>query len=348
MDKIKIYRYKYFFPESLQKLAYGGIIPNIKKNPLLLFQVPFFVFFQLVSMTKIISKEKIDVIHSHWIIPQGFCGAIIKKIHKKKHLMTIHAGGIFALKKLPFKRAVANFIVKNCDAITVVSSLNKKVLLEIISPNLRKNTEEKIKILPMGVSVKGFKKKSEEDKKELNILFIGRLAEKKGVKYLLDAMPKVFAEKPMTRLFIAGDGPLKEKLEKQVKELKITENVVFEGYVSGKNKLNAFSKADLVVVPSIIDKLGDQEGMPVTVLEGFASGSPVIASNVGGIADVIDNGINGFLVEQKNSNQIAEKILLLINSPNLRRKLRINALNTIKKYDWKEIGKKYYSLITSL
>ena len=169
-------------------------------------QVPLLVLSELFYAFKIIRKEKIDVIHSHWIIPSGFVGAILSTILRKRHVLTIHAAGLFALEKLPLKKKIANFIVKRCDRITVVSGYIHERLLNLIQSKRLNDIKNKTEIISMGVNTAIFNPNT--DKNELKIkhninsenvlLFIGRLAGKKGLPYLIKAMPEILAESPNT------------------------------------------------------------------------------------------------------------------------------------------------------
>jgi len=349
---LDIQRFRYFL-EKYQKLVYGGILPNIKKNPFLVFQAPFLIFFEILTIRKLIKKKKIDAIHSHWILPQGFCGAFIKRFIDKevKHIITVHAGGVLALKKIPFKRIIADFIIKNTDAITCVSTYMKNELLNTVSPDLRSELIKKTKIIPMGVYIGSFRinknknylrKKYKVDAK-WSILFIGRLAEKKGVKYLLETIRNL--KNIDVELLIAGDGPLRQDLESLTKNYNLEEKVKFLGYASKDMKLELFSVADIIVIPSIITKSGDTEGFPVVMLESFASKKPLIITNVGGVSDALKNNVNGILIKQKNVKQIENAIRKIVNNPKFSRKISKKAYETAKKYDWKIIGKRYSEII---
>ncbi len=357
MDGMKVYRFPYFWPAKYQRLCYeGGILPNLKRSNLAKLQVPLLFLSELFYAFKIIRKEKIDIIHSHWIIPSGLVGAICKRILREKHILTIHAAGLFGLKKFPFKMKIVDFIIKHCDRITVVSSYIYRKLIDLIQPKFDNNIKTKIVILPMGVNTTLFRPKVNKNKLKIKyniksknvLLFIGRLAEKKGLSYLIQAMPKIVSKSPNTALIICGDGPLRKESEELVKKMDLDKFVRFTGYVTGQKKIDYFSLSDILVVPSIVTQSGDTEGLPVVILEGLAAGKAVVASNVSGIKDVIKYGYNGFLVMQKNSAAIAEKVLELINNKELMRSISRNASVTSKKYDWGVIGKKYVAIIKSV
>jgi glycosyltransferase involved in cell wall biosynthesis len=354
MAGLMIHRFPYFYPFKYQKIyRAGGIAYNLKNSHLAKLQVPLFFLSELLYAIKIIKKEKIDVIHSHWLVPQGLVGAICKQIFKIPHLSTIHAADVFGLERLPFKRKFANLIAKNSDEIIVVSSYISERLLGLISPELKKDIEKKMTILPMGVDAQQFQ--NTNDKLELlseykinsefNLLFLGRLSEKKGISYLIKAMPQIVSQIKDVNLILCGAGHLRKELEQLLKKMSLEKYVRFTGFVSNEEKIDYLSLADVLIVPSIVIQSGETEGLPVVILEGLAAGKPIIASDVSGVKDVIKNGYNGFLVEQKNSDQIADKVLELLDNRELRAEFSKNALKTAKNYDWEVIGRKYEKII---
>lgn len=352
MDEMKIYRFPYFYPYKYQTLAYGGgILPSIKRSHLAKIQIPLLFLSELYYAFKIIEKEKIDIIHSHWIIPSGFIGGICKKILMKRHILSEHAAGLAALEKLPFKNGIANFIFENSDNITVVSSYIKERLINEI--NLNKNgIKNNIEIIPMGVDTTIFNlniNKNELKEKygirtENVLIFIGRIAEKKGLSYLIDAMPKIISKNSDIMLLACGDGPLRKECEKLVERLNLEKFVRFTGFITNTEKVEYLSLSDILIVPSVVAQSGDTEGLPVVLLEGLASGKPVIASNVGGMNDAIKED-NGILIEQKSSEQIAEKVLELIDDKELMKNFGNHALMTSKNYDWEVIKSKFHDII---
>lgn len=353
IDGLKIYRFPYFLPFNLQKIAYdGGILDNLKNSFLAKLQVPFFLLSDFIFMSIVVVKEHIDVIHSHWILSQGFIASLVRSITRRKHINTMHAGDLALLEKIPFRKIVVRFILANTDNFTVVSKHGLSRFLHLL-PN--DNLTHKIEIIPMGINTKLFlphqpksalKKKYKIKEKNI-ILFIGRLAEKKGVKYVIEALPQIILKMPDTKLIIAGEGPEKENLKRLAMELGVITNVEFRGFVRGIEKINLLQLSDLLIVPSIETKIGDSEGLPVVILEGLASGTVVVSSDIGGIADVIKDNFNGLLFEQKNHEQLIKKVLFQLRQENKINKFRANVEKTIKYYDWSNIGKRYADLLLS-
>ena len=171
---------------------------------------------------------------------------------------------------------------------------------------------------------------------------MGRLAEKKGVNYLIESMPIVLKGMHDSKLIIVGDGPEKEKLVELTKTLNLKDNVAFVGSLMNEDLPKYYATADVFVGPSIVTKTGDTEGLGVVFLEAIASGTCVIGSNVGGIPDIIINNKTGILVEEKNPYQLASAIVNLMENKMLQKKLIKNAISRIKNaYSWDKVAEKF-------
>jgi glycosyltransferase involved in cell wall biosynthesis len=128
-------------------------------------------------------------------------------------------------------------------------------------------------------------------------------------------------ESQPVQLMIGGRGPLKGALQQQVSDLGIVDQVVFLDYISDDELPAYYTVADVCVSPSIIDLQGDTEGLGIVLLEALACETPCVASRVGGIVDIVQDGMNGLLVEPKNSADLADKIQWLINNDRLRQEM---------------------------
>ena len=211
-----------------------------------------------------------------------------------------------------------------------------------------------VRILPMGIHTNFFKS-DEDDRKgkqklELgsgkHILFVGKLTEKKGVNYLLEAFASIKSQISDVKLVIVGGGLLEESLKLQAENLDILNSVLFKGFQKKETIQTFYQACDLVVIPSIIDAKGETEGLPVVLLEALASGKPVVATRVGGMPDLIREGENGFLVPQKDALALAEKIHKALNLDS--RILSENASSSVIPFDWRRIGENYRDTILGL
>lgn len=348
MDGLKVVRFSYFL-SKYQKLCYeGGIHENLKKSFLAKLQLPLFSLFEFLSIFSLLLKRKYALIHAHWILPHGFFAVIMKKIFGVRVVVSAHAGDIFPLRN-PLLRIFAGWTLKNCNAVTVNSTATKRAVLAI--------ADVPIKVLPMGVDLKLFSSafaasaaavKKKYSVKGRMLLFVGRLAEKKGLTYLISAMDSVVKAYPDCKLVIVGDGPEKAALVRQSRQMGLWRNIVFAGSVPNTQLPSFYKAADVFVLPSIVARSGDTEGLGVVLLEAIASETPVVASNVGGIPDIVIDRKTGLLVRQKSPEELSLAIISLLKNKKLQKKLSAAARNHVRKnYSWQKIASEFYSVYSS-
>jgi len=206
-------------------------------------------------------------------------------------------------------------IFKKVHCISICKIIQKALLQSGIKSELIYQSID----LPMKIPELKFTKK---------ILYAGRLSKEKGIDYLIKAMNIVKQKFKKAKLLIAGDGKDKERLEKIVKELKLESNVKFLGWLSKDQLRKLYEDVDFIVLPSIW-----QEPFGLTGLEAMSYGRPVIAFDVGGINEYVDNGENGFLVKVFDIETLAEKMIELLENE-----------KTLRKFSEKSIEKsKYFS-----
>ncbi|GAB6265200.1 MAG: hypothetical protein STSR0001_06450 [Methanothrix sp.] len=352
IDKINIIRFSYFFPSRFQTLAYAEGISEQAKSVGGKLQVPFFVIAQLTTTVILLMSKRIDAVNSQWLIPQGLVGAVCRKFLGVPHIATIHSSEITLIKKLPLGKQIANFIIANSDMVISVSSHRALELFDFISPHVKNSASSKLRIIPMGVDSKLFSRACNKiDLRNCHninskyvILFVGRLVEVKGCEYLIRGFSMVLDELRDIQLLIVGTGPLEIELKRLVIELNIADNVRFEGFVDHDKIWEYYSLSDIVVFPSIVDSKGFEEGFPVVLMEAITNCVPIIATKTKGVMEIVRDGENGILIDQKNPLQIASSILLVLKNPNLREKLSNGALHS-KKYDWSLIASEYEEII---
>lgn len=342
---INIVRFKYFWPISLQKLCYPAILPNLKRNPLLYLELPFFMMFEIISIYRLINRSKADIIYAHWVIPNGVSSFIaLKLLAIKRHffndkqklpklVLQNHSSDLLFLIKIPlFGKSLAKRIIQKAHALFCVNKRLYNLALNLFELKEKTKIKEKIFVLPMGFNLE-IKKSTDEKKYDFG--FIGRLTEKKGLTHLLRAFSKL---KGKATLAIAGEGELKNELLRKIDMFSLNQRVVFLGNLSGKSKTNFFENTKVFVFPSLSIK-NDIEGMPVALFEALSSGSLVVASNATNIGLLPEwNKIKEtvyLLNNPMNSSEFA-RILETANKTNLYELVSI--INTrqkiIQKYSW--------------
>ena len=271
-----------------------------------------------------------DIIHCHdWVTILG--GLKSKWLYKTPLIYHIHLTN-----RSPLCSSIENLGLVCADLITVNSQAMREELLDRF-PTLR------VEVIPNGVDTQFYKpepfylqmpvKKGEES----YILFVGRLVEQKGVEYLIRAMTYIKKEFPNVHLKIVGDGPLLPALENFSSNFVLSDQIEFLGWKSGNTLLNLYQNALLVVLPSIYEPFG------MTALEAMACGKPVVASRVGGLKTIIKHGQNGYFAEPRDYLDLAQWIMSLLSSQELRGEMAVNAEQYAKdpKFQWNSIALKY-------
>ena len=321
-DNFEVYRFKAYPPGIPYASAYG-IIPALIKKLL---------------------KLNPDVIntHSHGLIHTDIT-SVLSKIKKVPLVLTIHSSGDTAARPYTtpllkfYNYTIGKFSLKAANRIIVTSPQ----MVEYFS---RFMDEEKFCIIPYGIKLERllnmplshlFKKDYDLDRNV--VLFIGRLAPVKGIQYLLKAAPQVLREVPDTSFVIVGsacgDYNFQKELEKLSHKLGVNDKVIFTGYISDDELLNAYSAANVFVLPTL------REGLPIVTLEAMAAGKPVVASNVGGLPSIVKDGVTGFLAEPKNVGQLADSIIKLLLNEKMTREMGDNARDRVKDFSWEKIAK---------
>jgi glycosyltransferase involved in cell wall biosynthesis len=331
-DRIEITRFPYFWPFHLQKVAYNyGLPQNLKLSLLAKFQLPLFILMFFIYGLKY--GKHYNIIHAHWF-PAGLIGIFIKTLFKNKLVLMMHHAHKpnllykHILKRTDYLLTNSSYVLNITEKIYPVK--NKKVIPVPVDYN--RFTSQ--------VNTKHIRNKLNIPDNSIFLFAVGRFIALKGFEYLIKAHHILINEYKKNNVFlrIAGQGYLKETYNKLIQNYKLDDYVKLIGYVPNTKIHEYYNEADIFVIPSITDKNGETEGFGVVSLEANACETPVIASKVGGILDVIEDGYNGFLVEQKNTEQMAEKINELVEDKELRREIGKNGRQKVtKEFNWDKV-----------
>jgi glycosyltransferase involved in cell wall biosynthesis len=181
------------------------------------------------------------------------------------------------------------------------------------------------------------------------VLSIGRLVEKKGIRYLIRAIAQVKKEVPDVKLEIIGDGPQRHYLEQLASELGVSDQVSFRGSCTQNEVIESLKKASVFCLPSVTASDGDAEGMGLVLLETSACMKPVVASQHGGIRSAVRDGENGFLVSERDIDELQGRLVLLLKDQSLRHKMGKNGRTIVEnEFDIRKQTKKLEQIYTDL
>lgn len=336
---IPVYRFRYA-PARFEILTHDeGSLFRLRTNKLLFF-LPFFYFlFGMIAVVKQVAKNRYDVIHVHWPFPQGILGIVAKWITHSRLVYSVYGAEFALVVRIPFGNFIFRNLLRFADCIIGISHFTKKRIKKIASVDVH--------VIPFhsAIDVRNVKANKPSLKKEKKrILFVGRLIERKGVTYLISAMPDIL-KKVDARLDIVGQGPLFQCLKDQIDKLNLQDAIRLWGSVDNTMLAHFYRDCDVFVLPAIVDKWGDTEGLGVVLLEALSYKKAVVASRVGGIADIVKGKKSGLLVSEKDVQALTRAIILLLKNDTLRKQLGETGYRfMLQHFNWDSIVEKTIEL----
>lgn len=328
IDGVRVKRFRYFFSKWEDLTGEEGGPNKIHKFHYKVLTV-FYIIAGSIGLAILNRKEKYDILHVHWPFPHGIFSTFALLFRKTKVILNFHGAELLLAKRFGFVKSFLKYFIEHADAIVVNSSFTGK--------NVTAINNKHVNIIPYGTTIEPSSQQMKE-KNGRHVFSLGRMIERKGFKYLVDAMSIVVREFPDALLTIAGGGPLRDQLIEQAKSLGLENNVFLPGKVPAQTLNELFINADMFVLPAIIDKNGDTEGLGVVLVEAMTYKLPVIASNVGGIPDVIIPEVSGILVEEKNAESIAHAIIDFMRNPERMKQVGEMGFSFIsKEFTWDKV-----------
>jgi colanic acid/amylovoran biosynthesis glycosyltransferase len=260
------------------------------------------------------NRPRFDVIHCHFG-PNGVRGLDLcdtGALQGRKLITSFYGYDVSEFPQQRRRNPYAKLFARG-DVFLALSREMKGKLTQLGCP------AERILVHPLGVNPALFPAKTERQPSgAIRILTIGRMVPKKGMDYALKAVAALAGEHSNIEYVIIGDGPLRAHLEGLTRSLGITNIVRFAGWEPRPEVFKALSRADILLAPSVTAESGDQEGTPVVIMEALACGVPVVSTLHAGIPEVVDDGVSGFLVPERQPQALALALEKLVRDPDLR------------------------------
>jgi colanic acid/amylovoran biosynthesis glycosyltransferase len=329
-DGLTVRRFRYF-PRRWEDLADGAIIENLRRRRSRWLQVLPFVLAEAWALRRLIREHRPDVLHLHWIVPQGVAALLTGR--RVPWLVTTLGGDVYALSD-PISARLKRTVLRRAGAVTAMNADMTARLVAQGAPPARTH------VLPMGADV-GLVRAAAAGvaRQPGRILFVGRLVEKKGLHVLLAALRGVGTAG--WSLEVVGDGPLRAQLEAAAAGLPVT----FLGALPRAELARAYGRGEVVVVPSVAAASGDQDGLPVALLEAMAAGCAVVGSRIAGIDAAVVDGDSGLLVPPGDPGALAAALDGLLADPDRRAKLGAGAAARAEEFSVAAVGARYRALL---
>lgn len=334
LDGVRVRRFRYAPPALETLVNNGGITTNLRRSRWKYLLVPAFLAGMAWATALAIRRHRPHVIHAHWLLPQGLLARVFSG-KSVPMVVTSHGADLFAWKGSVFRKLKTS-VLRHAAAITVVS---RPMAEEVVRLGA---APESVSVAPMGVDLRGKFGPADVPRSRSEILFVGRLVEKKGLRHLIDAMPAIMAEVPEATLAIAGFGPERAEREAQVARLGVVDAVRFLGPVRQEALPGLYRRAAVFVAPFIEASSGDQEGFGLVSLEAAGCGCPIVVSDTPVVRDVFDEG-DAVFVRAGDADDLARGVVQL---------LRGQASDTARirehlmaKFDWSIAAARYASIL---
>lgn len=332
MGGVRVLRYRYG-PAAWEKLAYeGGILANLKRRPWLACLLPIFFLALLWATRRALRALQPAAVHAHWIVPQGLALAAALPLTKRRPraICTAHGSDVTALRG-GFWRALRRGVAARLDGIVAVSAPLRAQLVDEGCP------PERTAVIPMGADLAGlFTPAPTPARGRGEILFVGRLVREKGADILLEAMPRILAQRSEATLTLIGDGPEKVSLHDTAQRLGLGATARFAGAVPHAALPEHYRRAALLVLPS------RREGFGLVLAEALGCGCPVVAADLPAVRALLDDGRAGRLFRAGDAADLARAVLeLLADAPAAAALAQRGRAAVIERCDWRAIARRY-------
>lgn len=338
IDGVKVNRFRYA-PASWEILTHEEGAPSkMASRPWLqLLAIPYIIsgFFKCIGICR---KFKPDVIHAHWPFPHAYIALGAAKLFKIPLVLNFHGAELLLIRKKKWVKPLLKFAIGQAQAVFANSSFTAGKIKAL------RNVD--VEWSPYGTTLESGSTSAGNGgtsaivphpvNGKFKILFVGRHIERKGICYLIEAAKHL--PRDQFEIRIVGVGDLTNKLKSQAAEIEDAAEIIFTGKLSPEELANEYRTANVFTLPAIVDSKGDTEGLGVVLIEAMELGLPVVASNVGGIPDVVVDGVSGILVPEKDPEALAGAYRRLAADPGLVKQLLEGAQKRIAEcFSWDKI-----------
>ncbi|SHL12010.1 Glycosyltransferase involved in cell wall bisynthesis [Fibrobacter sp. UWT2] len=329
IDGVKVNRFRYA-PASWEFLTHEEGAPSKMANKpwLQLLAIPYIIsgFFKCI---KICRKFKPDIIHAHWPFPHAYIALGAAKLFKIPLVLNFHGAELLLIRKKKWVKPLLKFAIGQAQAVFANSSFTASKIKAL------RNVD--VEWSPYGTTLETGTGNAEPHpiNSKFKILFVGRHIERKGICYLIEAAK--YLPRDQFEIRIVGVGDLTEDLKRLASESAAPNSaeIIFTGKLSPEALANEYKTANVFTLPAIVDSKGDTEGLGVVLIEAMELGLPIVASNVGGIPDVVIDGETGILVPEKDPEALANAYKRLAAEPGLIKQLLAGAQKRINEcFTW--------------
>jgi phosphatidylinositol alpha-1,6-mannosyltransferase len=343
LDGIPIHRFRYFFARW-ERLTHEESAPDRMRRSWLYAALPaFYLVFGTIAAWRLARRRRYDIVHVHWPVPHAVFGWAARAGGARRMISQFYSIELrWVRHSLPFLRGFLRRAVTSADYVVAISTSTAREV-RAVSP-VPVDIIPYAVDLPIGEARSALALAPGSAAQPFTVLYVGRLVERKGVRYLLEALAAM-APSIEARAVIIGDGPERPALEALARELGVIERVEFRGWVSPAELHRAYESASAFALPAVVDRRGDTEGLGMVLLEAMTYEIPVVSTPLGGIPDIVEPNRTGMLVPPNDALALAAALTTLATDAALARRLGVAGRQSAEtNFSWEGVLAKWRAM----
>jgi phosphatidyl-myo-inositol dimannoside synthase len=342
--EVSLITYRYIWPARWHRLGYMRTLEaDVQLRGWAVLLSPFLFLFGIFAAWRVARRVRPDIIHAHWVLPNGFIGAVVSRLTKIPLVVSLPGSDVLMAGKNPLLRWMANSAWRTAKLITTNSADLRDEAIRLGAPR------DKFDLIIYGVNAQEFVPCADgthELRQSLGladddviVLAVGRMVYKKGFDVLIRALALLHASHPHVKAVLIGDGDLLAEWQTLARAWDVAEHVLFVGRIPHDQIACYYNMCDLLAMPSVTHPA---DGLNVCVLDAMACAKPIVASRAAGNPLVVADGLNGVRVDENHPDQLAHAIARLADSPGLRAQMGAASRRRIEhEFDWPHLAKRY-------
>jgi glycosyltransferase involved in cell wall biosynthesis len=313
--------------------------------------LPLFLLSEFGSALRTARRQRAEIIHAHWVIPNGLAGAWVARLLGIPLAVSLHGSDIFVAQRSPLFGWVARWVFRHAAVVTSCGEHLRQAAIALGA------AADKVHLVAWGADPDRFAppvaplERSEFGlaADDVVLVSLGRIVPKKGFDVLVRTLPSLLRAHTRVKLVIGGEGNQREELARLAASQGVEGHIRLPGRIPWHDVPAFLAMGDIFVLPSVIDAAGNVDGLPTVLLEAMAMNKPVVATEIGGVPLVIEHGVNGLLVPPGNTERLAQAVSSLLGDEDLRIRLGSAARWSVERdFNWTEVARRMSSLFESV
>jgi glycosyltransferase involved in cell wall biosynthesis len=347
-QRVAVHRFRYTLVDKWHIMGHAkSLVGDTRFKAGVFFLLPFFALAEFWSALRVARRQRAEIIHAHWVLPNGLVGAWVARLLRVPLAISLHGSDVFVARRNPIFGWVAHWVFGQAAVITACSDDLRRGALELGA------LADKVHLVAWGADPIRFHPNvtplnrsdfglAEDD---LVLVSLGRLVPKKGFDVLVRVLASLLPAHPRVHALIGGDGIQREQLGHLAAELGVSDRLHLPGQIAWDRVPGFLTMGDIFVLPSVRDAAGNLDGLPTVLPEAMACGKPVVATRIGGVPLVVEDKVNGLLCPPDDVTALSQAVESLLADGHLQAELGQAARNSIEeRFNWQAVAKRFTAL----